>query len=82
MADKRFAPAARPVHHERMISLALFVAALAASPAPAPCPLVVRFGSYAMGIDHAAAARIHAFLEKRREVGGDRTPALGPRGRI
>ncbi len=51
-----------------MISLLILAEAVAAAPAPADCALTVRFGSYAMGIDRPAAARIEAFLERRSDV--------------
>jgi hypothetical protein len=46
------------------------LAMLAAPGAPEPkaCPLSVRFGSYAMGIDQAAAQRIERFLEHHSHV--------------
>ena len=50
--------------------MALMLALLlgAASPAPQPCALEVRFGSYAMGIDRAAAARIEALIAAEKAV--------------
>lgn len=55
-----------------MIAAAILLAMTAA---PAPCPLTVSFGSYAMGIDRAAAARIETFLKGDPAVAGmDRRP--------
>ena len=54
-----------------MISPLILAAVLAATVpdrARPDCPLMVRFGSYAMGIDRPAAARIETFLAGRREV--------------
>jgi hypothetical protein len=48
-----------------MISPLILVGLFAAAP---DCILTVRFGSYAMGIDRPAAARIETFLAGRREV--------------
>ena len=39
-----------------------------ATPAPADCPLIVGFGSYAMGIDRAAYANIDRLLRADRGV--------------
>lgn len=42
--------------------------ALAMTPAPPACRITVSFGSFAMGIDRAAAARIERFLADRHDV--------------
>jgi hypothetical protein len=54
-----------------MIAPLILAGALAASApqsARPDCALMVRFGSYAMGIDRPAAARIETFLAGRPEV--------------
>ena len=54
---------------------------LAGLVATAPdCALTVRFGSYAMGIDRPAAARIEAFLAGRREVAATERRPWGREG--
>jgi hypothetical protein len=54
--------------------------AASAAPAPADCPLSVRFGSYAMGIDRPAAVRIESFLQKHRAVAGIKRHPWGREG--
>jgi hypothetical protein len=48
--------------------------------ASSDCALTIRFGSYAMGIDRPAAARIEAFLAGRREVAGTERRPWGREG--
>ncbi|HZG08550.1 MAG TPA: hypothetical protein VEZ70_06190 [Allosphingosinicella sp.] len=56
-----------------MKALPLMIATAACQSAPVPdesiaaCSVTVRFGSYAMGIDTAAAARIEALLAENRD---------------
>ena len=65
-----------------MISPLILAAAVATTaPDRAPdCALTVRFGSYAMGIDRAAAARIETFLARRRDVAGTERRPWGREG--
>ena len=63
-----------------MISLAAALL-LAAAPAPA-CPLTVSFGSYAMGIDRGALARVDALLKRDRTVRGVDRQRAGREGEI
>jgi hypothetical protein len=63
-----------------MISFLILAGAVAAAVAPANCALTVRFGSYAMGIDRPAAARIERFLERRSDVKGTERRPWGREG--
>ena len=62
------------------MALMLTLLLAAASPAPSPCALEVRFGSYAMGIDRAAAARIEALVAADKAVRGVRRIGEGREG--
>ena len=64
-----------------MISFAALL--LAAAPAPAPaCPLTVSFGSYAMGIDAGALAKVDALLKRDRMVRGVERSRWGREGEV
>lgn len=65
-----------------MISPLILAGMLAtAANAPRPdCALIVRFGSYAMGIDRPAAARIEAFLAGRPDVAATQRYPWGREG--
>jgi hypothetical protein len=63
-----------------LIPLLSAAAAASAAPAPADCQLSVRFGSYAMGIDRPAAARIEGFLQKHGAVAGIQRHPWGREG--
>jgi hypothetical protein len=70
-----------------VIAPLLLAAALAGPAAPVPrqdvpagCALTVRFGSYAMGIDRPAAARIEAFLAGRADVAAAERHSWGREG--
>ncbi|HST36332.1 MAG TPA: hypothetical protein VLK25_06855 [Allosphingosinicella sp.] len=57
-------------------------AAQRATPAPADCPLIVGFGSYAMGIDQAAYTRIDRLLRADRGVRAVSRHAWGREGEV
>jgi hypothetical protein len=60
-----------------MISPLILAGLVAAAP---DCTLTVRFGSYAMGIDRPAAARIESFLARRVEVAATERRLWGREG--
>jgi hypothetical protein len=60
-----------------MFSPLILAGLVAAAP---DCALTVRFGSYAMGIDRPAAARIEALLARRPEVKGTERRPWGREG--
>lgn len=63
-----------------LIPFLLTAIVTSAAPAPSDCPLTVRFGSYAMGIDQRAAARIESFLQSHRAVASLRRHPWGREG--